>query len=194
MNNSIKRMYDYAKKLEKEARKWETANTSMIKGIKRLLPEIAAKEYKKIADGVIKEFYEDYEPEYYIDRDYTLYNAFKIKYGNGWVDWKLTAGGLDGEHHRASRELIFDYMIERGWHGGSPYIKPKNEASGGKHPNPGEPYYRTPYNIWSKWGRPAEVWDKSPKEEIEKRIRERSALGWDEEQHKIAIEAFKGVI
>ena len=189
MNNSIKKMYDYAKKLEKEANKWDNATVGMIRGIKRLLPEMVSKEYKSIADSVITEFYDSYEPEYY-DRDYTLYNAFKIKHGNGWVDWKLTSGGLDSPRHRASQELIFNYMIERGWHGGSPYIKKRKEDLWGKHPNPGEPYYRTYYN----WGKPATVWGKSPKEEIETRIRERSSRGWKQEQLTIAIEAFKGVI
>lgn len=194
MNSSIKKMYDYAKKLEKEANKWDNATVGTIKGIKRLLPEMVAKEYKSIADSVIQEFYDSYEPEFYEPRSYTLFNAFKVKHGNGWVDWKLTSGGLDSPRHRASRELIFDYMIERGWHGGSPYIKKGKEDVWGKHPNPGEPYYRTPNDIWSSWGKPAAVWGKSPKEEIEKRIRKRSAIGWDKEQMKIAIEAFKGVM
>ena len=123
-----------------------------------------------------------------------MYNAFKIKYGNGWVDWKLTSGGLDSPRHRASRDLIFDYMIERGWHGGSPYIRKDKEDSWGIHPNPGEPYYRTPYDGYFAWGKPAKVWHTSPKEEIETRIRERSSIGWKKEQFMIATEAFRGVI
>lgn len=172
-------LYDYAKQLEEKASKIEVASKGLVKGIKKIIPQKAAMEYRNIANTVIKEFYDSYTPDYYNNRTYSLYNAFKIKSGYGWVDWKLTSGGLDG--HRASQELIFDYMIEGGWHGGA-------------MADDGIMRYRKPVDKYYYWGRPAVNAGFSPMEEIEKRILQRSKKGWEKEQEQLAIQAFKGVI
>ena len=172
-------LYDYAKQLEEKASKIEVASKGLIKGIKKIVPQKAATEYQNIADTVIKEFYDNYKPDYYNNRTYSLYNAFKIKSGYGWVDWKLTSGGLDG--HRASQKLIFDYMIEGGWHGGA-------------MAKDGIMRYRIPVGEYYRWGRPAVNAGFSPMGEIEKRILQRSKKGWDKEQEQLAIQVFKGVI
>ena len=75
-------LYDYAKQLEEKASKIEIASKGLVKRIKKVIPQKAAKEYKNIADTVIKEFYDSYTPDYY-DRTGSLYNTFKVKSGYG---------------------------------------------------------------------------------------------------------------
>ena len=91
-------LYDYAKQLEEKASKIEVASKGLVKGIKKIIPQKATTEYKNIANTVIKEFYDSYTPDYYNNRTYSLYNAFKIKSGYGWVDWTANDGDGGGLH------------------------------------------------------------------------------------------------
>ena len=89
-------------------------------------------------------YYSHYSPIYY-DRTTDLYNAAEYKIFSAKdleVGLDVSPKNMNGGH-RASNDFIYQHMYNEGWHGG---------AWGSKtHPN----YWRTPYEVYRSWGRPA---------------------------------------
>lgn len=123
----------------------------------------AAKDLNKIARLEVWKWYNTYTPKYY-NRKRTLYYAFDITGKNGIIKIHFGAEKMYSAHFvdRISSDYIFENSFMRGYHGGA--------ISGLEHPNPGIPYWRTPYPIYENWSFPA-ARDTSPYDKIIKEIR-----------------------
>ena len=100
-------------------------------------------ELERIGDHVITDWYSTYEPIFY-NRRGSLYNAFRVNLNGTDYSVEFDYNLLGGDK---VNELIFENSFIRGYHGGA--------ADGVGHPNPGVPYWRTPYPLLTNWGRPA---------------------------------------
>ncbi len=65
---------------------------------------------------------------------------------------------------------LYEKVFELGWHGGADSIDGSKAGTYGLHPRPGTPYWRTPLNVYSRWGRPARVASISPEDDFYQRF------------------------
>lgn len=108
-------------------------------------PKMYKNDLEEIGKSVIAHWYGTYDPIYY-DRKMDLRNAWRVNL-NG-LDYSVDFdASLMEFNHRVSNEYIFENSFMHGYHGGA--------INGDGHPNPGIPYWRTPFPELTYWGSPA---------------------------------------
>lgn len=135
---------------------------------------IYKKDAEKIFNDVIRDFYNSYSP---VDGGYhrneSLYNILNTQL---IVDSSFDGAGMYSDleadfdpkkvtPYRNGYNLeggLYDRVFRKGWHGGA--------GSGPGHPKRKHPYWRTPLNVWSNWGREAEVSAISPFRDFKNRV------------------------
>lgn len=130
-----------------KARDIDAAINSVIKA-KRKIDEMNSKypiryveELKQVGESVISRWYASYEPIYY-KRTGSLYDAYHVTL-NG------TDYSVEFDDSLLKDETIFVNSFIYGYHGGA--------YKGEGHPNPGIPYWKTPFPKFKYWGRPAKL-------------------------------------
>lgn len=173
-NRTVDFFYDrYIEKLKQKAR--DEANKAISKSYKELFVEVE-KDVKEIFHSVIKNFYEDYTPQFY-ERNESLYDLLQTDRTDNslqiWFDpTKMTTfrgDSSDGAGY-SGEDGLYDQVFRKGWHGGAGSISKEKEEMWGAHPHPGTPYWRTPEPHYTYWGRPAKVSEKSPLDDMRERI------------------------
>lgn len=97
----------------------------------------------------IDEFYEDYDPLYYRRRN-SLYDLIDITLGKDSLTIEFDPSKITYRDGTGGNENgLYDLVFRQGYHGGS------TKDTKGTHPNPGVPYWRTPYLLYSYWGQRA---------------------------------------
>ena len=130
-----------------------------VKDAKREFGEYQIERIKDIFNESIDAYYGAYSPGYY-DRQGDmgghsggLYDLLNTVPGSTGIVRDSSAEDLvDESRMHAGREGfggLYEIAYKRGWHGGA--------ASGPDHPLNGTPYYRTPYEVYSYWGRKAVI-------------------------------------
>lgn len=101
----------------------------------------------QIAKSAIAKWYAAYDPIYY-RRTGDLVHAYKITVQPSKKRWELDFGPeyMRFDHHQ-DNDYIFENSFIGGYHGG--------DTIGEGHPNPGTPYWRTPFPGLYEWGREA---------------------------------------
>lgn len=125
------------------------------------------KDLKRIINRAIDNFYSSYHPKYY-SRKFSLRYMYKLTPNGASVDMDF-GGEFTHAHHRLDNEKLFNLTFIEGYHGGAPGIDEKKVEKWGAHPNPGVPYYRTPYPEYTEWGYRA-VKSKAPMDLIDDAI------------------------
>lgn len=110
---------------------------------KSIAPKIA-KSIRNIFSKRINEFYNSYSPEYYSTRQKSLNKSYKVCYTTKSVIWNSNSDMVPKTHRvdKVNGDYIYDLTVMKGYHGGAYHN--------------GIPTYRTPYPIYTRWGRPAE--------------------------------------
>lgn len=108
----------------------------------------AVKDLNKISRLAVWRWYKTYSPKYY-HRRRTLYYAFDITENNGVIRIHFGNEKMYRCHFvdKYDANYIFFNSFEEGYHGGA--------RDGEDHPNPGVPYWRTPYPTFDRWSYPA---------------------------------------
>lgn len=128
-----------------------------------IINEIAITLYddiSEIIDTCIDMYYKEYSPKFY-KRKKSLYKVYKLKYDSKRFEWHFGHEFMpdySNEPHRAPNEYIYEWMFEKGYHGGAHTIAQNKIDKWGEHPRNGTPWYRTappifeipPYTRWSK--------------------------------------------
>lgn len=101
---------------------------------------------KYIGNDAVTQFYDSYEPRIY-DRSESLFKAYKpIVNEDEWA-LDVDASYIPSSYHGEKNDYIFQNSFLEGFHGG--------DRNGDNHPNPGEPWWKTPYPIFDHWYIPA---------------------------------------
>lgn len=119
--------------------------------IGEILAENVYEDVNNIFETCIDKYYSSYNQIFYT-RTYALKKTYKIEKNGCIINW-IVGPNLMPETHRVSNEYIYEYMFEKGYHGGA--------VTGKDHPSPGTPWYRTPppfpgisvppYSQWSEY-------------------------------------------
>ena len=135
----------------------------MSKEISQEICNYLEEDYKTILDENVERYYMDYTPKYY-ERNYSLYNAYKVRNNGKSVDIYFGPDFM-GNQHKISDQYIYKWMYEQGWHGGAHNVKGYKIADAD---NPGERIfqtmlYRNPHPMAAKPGqKPYEHWSRFP--------------------------------
>lgn len=127
---------------------------------------IAEADLKTLFKDAVDNFYTSYNPKYY-QRNKSLYDIFVItRDTNGMgFDMEFDPAKMTGfRNGYKGEDGLYQQVFIKGWHGGA--------GSGPGHPNPGVPYWRTPLNIWTRWGKEASISSPSPYEHFEQKKEE----------------------
>ena len=108
-----------------------------------------------MGENAVRAFYDSYSP-YIYSRQEGLLSAFKVTANDD--EWKIEVGAefMTG-HYDAGTEYVYINSFEKGWHGGA--------IDGPDHPEPGTPWWRTPFPELTYWKSPA-ARGPSPLEEL----------------------------
>lgn len=108
-----------------------------------------------MGENAVRAFYDSYSP-YIYSRQEGLLSAFKVTANDD--EWKIEVGAefMTG-HYDAGTEYVYINSFEKGWHGGA--------INGPDHPEPGTPWWRTPFPELTYWKSPA-ARGPSPLEEL----------------------------
>lgn len=116
-----------------------------IEKMNEVYPKRYYDELNEIGLDVVTRWYASYEPFTY-NRHLGLKKAFRVDL-NG-LDYRVDfSPEYMDDVYDVSKEYIYENSFVEGYHGGA--------RDGFDHPNPGIPYWRTPYPQLSNWGRPA---------------------------------------
>ena len=98
-----------------------------------------------MGENAVAAFYDSYSPHIY-SRQEGLLTAFKVTANDD--EWKMEVGPefMSGEY-AAGTEYVYVNSFEKGWHGGA--------INGPEHPEPGTPWWRTPFPELTYWKSPA---------------------------------------
>lgn len=129
----------------------DAASGKISMDIGEILAENVYEDVNEIFETCIDKYYSSYSP-YFYKRTFALEKTYRIERNGCIVKW-IVGPNLMPATHRASNEYIYEYMFEKGYHGGA--------VSGENHPSPGTPWYRTPpplpgisvppYSQWSEY-------------------------------------------
>lgn len=108
--------------------------------LQQLMPEIQNR-FKQCVQEAVDTFYGAYDRKYYNPTESLKNIGEIILKGKGQFSILYSSDALAGHHQSA--EIIFNNVFKYGFHGGS---------QGKGHPGV---LWRTPYGIYSRWGRPA---------------------------------------
>lgn len=117
----------------------------------------------EIIETCIDIYYSEYKPRFYKRRK-SLYKVYKLTCNSKRFEWKFGhefMPDFSSEKHRVSNEYIYEWMFEKGYHGGAHTIDQNKIEQWGQHPRNGTPWYRTappifeipPYTRWSNGGK-----------------------------------------
>ena len=127
--------------------------------------DVVESKIRKIHETAIDEFYMSYRPMFYKERRGSLYNTLLIKREGNELSWDFEPSVMTYRKGSGGGENdLFDVVFVQGYHGGA-----KSDKYG-SHPNPGMPYWRTPYPKYNKWGKPAEIAEISPLERFNEKM------------------------
>lgn len=121
----------------------------------------------EIIETCIDRYYKEYTPKFHKRRK-SLYKVYKLYHDSNRFEWNFGSEFMpdfSSEHHRAPNEYIYEWMFERGYHGGAHTISPLKVAKWGEHPRDNTPWYRTappvfeipPYTRWSEGGTKSKI-------------------------------------
>lgn len=195
-NGLIAALASYQDNVEKRIQR---AVDKVMPTVKREFIELLKLRVKQIFDESVYDFYSDYTPRYY-HRNESLYNLLEMESDDNMLSaWfepsKMTGfrSGYKGE------DGLYDQVFRKGWHGGAGsgdyttmnHTRKKTITTIGKdgassrdisftnqavyyepHPNPGTPYWRTPIDIYSRWGSPAAIAAEPPLAEFNRKLLE----------------------
>lgn len=167
--------------------------------VKREFAELFKLRVKQIFDESIYDFYSEYSPRYY-HRNESLYNLLEMESDENMISaWfepsKMTPfrSGYNGE------DGLYDQVFRKGWHGGAgsgdyttmrrTHTKAMTAVGNGgtsrrnvaftkqavyyePHPNPGTPYWRTPVDVYARWGSPATISSEPPLAKFNRKLLE----------------------
>jgi hypothetical protein len=129
--------------------------------------DVVESKIRKIHETAIDEFYMSYRPMFYKERRGSLYDTLIFERKGNRLRGGFEPSVMKYRDGSGGRENdLYDIVFRKGYHGGA-----KNDKNGG-HPNPGIPYWRTPYPKYNKWGKPAEIAEISPLERFKEKINE----------------------
>lgn len=115
---------------------------------------IISKKLKKIRDDAADNFYGDYSPIFYTRNRSLEHVPIMTRDNEGWIEYNASMFGRSANDY-----VLFNTL--GGFHGGA--------RSGTGHPNPGTPFWRTPFPEFVAWGDPA-VSSDPPLQEVNNNI------------------------